>query len=186
MNYFLISTISLMVLGAIAVVLTLTLEGRRSTSGSLQITEEGSDAVRVRKYSTSISVHSRLLTGQITIEFVNKMDCAASGGLTLQLPVGARVTDLVTEASDECQMLGVVQSVFDAQESFKAQSSAGKLVALLQAWDLQNYPLWASVPPSGTTKVYVVYEELLSRKNYHIPFTFPLAQESTLMSSPWT
>ena len=174
MNYFLISTVTLLVLGAIAVVLTLTLEGRRSSSGSsLQITE-GPDAVRVRKYSTSISVHSRLLTGQITVEFVNKMDCAASGSLTLQLPVGARVTDLVTEASDECQMLGVVQSVFDAQESFHAQSSAGKSAAILQAWDLQNYPLWASVPPSGTTKVYIVYEELLSRKNYQIPFHVPI------------
>lgn len=176
MNYFLISTITLLILGAIAVVLTLTLEGRRSSSGSssLQRTEGQSGPIRVRKYSTSISVHSRLLTGKITVEFENERDCAASGGLTLQLPVGARVADLVTEASDECQMSGVVQGVFDAQESFRAQSSAGKSAALLQAWDLQNYPLWASVPPSGNTKVYIVYEELLSRKNYQIPFQVPI------------
>lgn len=131
-------------------------------------------AVSLASYRVSARVRSRLAKTSVDMVLENSADCGAVHGLTLQLPRGARVTDLLMDLSDGCRLESDVKALGEAVEDFEAFSSEGKAAALLTAWDMSNYELQVSVPPNGTARVLLEYQELLFQKLDRVSFQVPV------------
>jgi len=132
------------------------------------------DAVVLSSYHVSTKVNSRLLTTSIDMTFENSEDCSSIYTLTLQLPRNGRVTDLTMNLSNGCQQQSQVKNLNDAVSDFKELSSEGKAAAILTAWDMSNYQLEVSIPPSGITNVTLKYQELLFQKLNKVSFQVPM------------
>lgn len=125
-------------------------------------------------YHVSTDVNSRLATTSIDMIFENYEDCTSAYSMTIQLPVNARVTDLVMDLSDGCQMDSQVKDLDDAVEDFEEFLGDGKAAAILTAWDMSNYGLQVSIPPNGSTSVTLKYQELLVQKLDVVSFQVPM------------
>lgn len=148
-----------------------------SISSGLEDNDDGnatSTAVVLSSYHVSANVNSRLMTTSIDMVFENSEDCASIYATTLQLPRGARVTDLVMDLSDGCQLESQVKDLGAAMEDFEEFYSEGKAAAILTAWDMSNYELQVSIPPTGTTHVLLQYQELLFQKLDRVSFQVPM------------
>jgi len=132
------------------------------------------DAVVLSSYHVSTNVNSRLMNSTIAMVFDNSENCGSIYGITLQLPRNARVTDLIMDLSDGCQLESQIKNLGDAVNDFEEFSSDGKAAAILTAWDMSNYELKVSIPPNGTTNVLLQYQELLSQKLDRVSFQVPM------------
>jgi len=132
------------------------------------------DAVVLSSYHVSTNVNSRLATTSIDMVFENSQDCTSAYGMAIQLPVDARVTELVMNLSDGCQMESTVKNLDQAVEDFEEFYEEGKAAAILTAWDMSNYELQVSIPPNGTTSVTLNFQELLVQKLDQVSFQVPM------------
>lgn len=132
------------------------------------------NAIVLSSYHVSTKVNSRMLTTSIDMVFENTENCSSIYDLTLHFPRDARITDLVMDLSDGCQLGSEVKNLDDAKEDFKEFSSGGKAAAMLTAWDMSNYVLQVSIPPNGTTSVSLQYQELLFKKLDLVSFQVPM------------
>lgn len=130
---------------------------------------------RIESYHVNTTIESRLAQTNVSINFVNDIDCATVLGFTMQLPRFARVTSLHMYLSDGCIQEGEVKELEEAEETFDESASEGKPAAILTAWDSSNYQLQLSIPPLGTTQVEIRFEELLRRQRHQIDFHVPLS-----------
>jgi len=119
-------------------------------------------------------VNSRLMTTSIDMIFENTEDCSSVYSMTIQLPMNARVTDLIMDLSDGCQLDSQVKNLDDAVDAFEELSSEGYAAAILTAWDMTNYELQVSIPPNGITNVSLKYQELLLQKLDLVSFQVPM------------
>jgi len=130
--------------------------------------------VVLSSYHVSTNVNSRLMNSNIAMVFENSEDCSSVYSITLQLPRSARVTDLIMDLSDGCQLESQVKNLDDAVGDFEEFSSEGKAAAILTAWDMSNYELKVSIPSYGTTNVLLKYQELLFQKLDRVSFQVPM------------
>ncbi len=130
---------------------------------------------RVESYQVNTTITSRFAQTSVTVDLVNERDCATILGLTLQLPLDARVTSLQISADNGCTWTGQVQGLQEAIDSFTDAASEGKPAALLSAWDSTNYAVQVSLPPLGKTNLVINMEELLVRKQHQVSFQIPLS-----------
>jgi len=131
-------------------------------------------AIVLSSYHVSTNVNSRLATTSIDMVFENHENCTSVYGLTLQLPLNARVTELVMDLSDGCQMTSQVKDLEQAEKDFEEFHEEGKAAAILTAWDMANYELQVSIPPEGTTSVTLKFQELLAQKLNLVSFQVPM------------
>lgn len=132
------------------------------------------DNVKIETYKVSTTIDTRFATTRVNIVFANEGDCRAIHGFTMQLPTNARVTSLTMQSLD-CIFESDVQEESHAQQTFDEQASQGKPAALLSAWDMANYFMQVSLPAVGKTSVELVYEQVLTRRSYEIPFQIPVS-----------
>lgn len=130
---------------------------------------------RIQSYRVNTTIASRFAQTTVNIDLVNERDCATILGLTLQLPLDARVTDLQILADNGCTWTGRVEALEEAIESFTDTASEGKPAALLSAWDSTNYAVQVSLPPLGNTTLVLVMEQLLRRQQHQVSFQIPLS-----------
>jgi len=136
--------------------------------------ESGDEFVLLSSYHVSTKVNSRLLTTTIDMIFENTEECSVLHGMSLQIPKGAIVTDLVMDLSDGCQLESQVKTLENAVEDFQDYYEEGKPAAILTAWDMSNFELQVSIPPSGTTAVSLKYQEVLVQKSDRVSFQVPM------------
>jgi uncharacterized protein YegL len=142
---------------------------------STSLADESSDEfVLLSSYHVSTKVNSRLLTTTIDMIFENTMECSVLHGISLQIPKDAIVTDLVMDLSDGCQLESEVKTLENAVEDFQDYYEEGKPAAILTAWDMSNFELQVSIPPSGTTAVSLKYQEVLVQKLDKVSFQVPM------------
>jgi len=132
------------------------------------------DGIVLSSYHVSATVNSRLITTSIDMIFENRKNCSAVHGISLQLPRNARVTDLVMDLSDGCQLGSQVKTLDDAVQDFQGFASEGKAAAILTAWDMSSYELEVSIPPNGSTSATLKYQELLYQKLDKVSFQVPM------------
>lgn len=126
------------------------------------------------KYHVTTNVRSRLAHTSIAMVFYNPNEaCSNIHSLNVQLPRNARLTDLVMNLSDGCELNSTVKSLETAKDAFQQASSSGKPAALLTAWDMANYNIKVSIPSNGTTQVLLKYQELLWQKLGRVTFQVP-------------
>jgi uncharacterized protein YegL len=130
--------------------------------------------VVLSSYHVSTNVNSRLMTTSIDMIFENTEDCSSVYDMTIQLPRNARVTDLIMDLSDGCQLDSQVKNLDDAVNDFEELYSEGYAAAILTAWDMDNYELQVSIPPNGITNVSLKYQELLIQKLDLVSFQVPM------------
>ena len=63
-----------------------------------------SSVVVLSSFHVSTHVNSRLMNTNIDMVFENTANCSSIHTITLQLPKNARVTDLIMDLSDGCQL----------------------------------------------------------------------------------
>jgi len=136
--------------------------------------DDDDGAIVLSSYHVSTNVTSRLATTSIDMVFENYNNCTSVYGLTLQLPLNARVTELIMDLSDGCQMESQVKDLKQAEEDFEDLYSEGKAAAILTAWDMSNYELQVSIPPYGATSVTLKFQELLVQKLNLVSFQVPM------------
>ncbi len=139
-----------------------------------KVLADDDDAIVLSSYHVSTNVNSRLATTSIDMIFENVEDCASVFGTTIQLPVNGRVTELVMDLSDGCQLESQVKNLDEAVKDFEEFSGEGKAAAILTAWDMANYNLEVSIPPNGVTSVTLKYQELLVQKLNQVSFQVPM------------
>ena len=61
-------------------------------------------SVVLSSFHVSTHVNSRLMNTKIDMVFENTANCSSIHTITLQLPKNARVTDLIMDLSDGCQL----------------------------------------------------------------------------------
>ncbi len=132
------------------------------------------NAIVLSSYHVTTDVNSRLAITSIDMVFENYEDCTSAYSMTIQLPMNARVTELVMDLSDGCQMDSQVKDLDDAVEDFEEFLGEGKAAAILTAWDMSNYDLQVSIPPNGSTSVSLKYQELLVQKLDLVSFQVPM------------
>ena len=138
------------------------------------ITDAIDNTIVLSSYHVNTDVNSRLAITSIDMIFENYEDCTSAYSMTIQLPVDARVTELVMDLSDGCQMDSEVKDLDDAVEDFEESLGEGKAAAILTAWDMSNYALQVSIPPNGSTSVTLKYQELLVQKLDLVSFQVPM------------
>lgn len=67
-------------------------------------TTSSSSSVALSSFHVSTHVNSRLMNTKIDMVFENSANCSSIHTITLQLPKNARVTDLIMDLSDGCQL----------------------------------------------------------------------------------
>jgi hypothetical protein len=67
-------------------------------------TSSSSSSVVLSSFHVSTHVNSRLMNTNINMVFENSANCSSIHTITLQLPKNARVTDLIMDLSDGCQL----------------------------------------------------------------------------------
>eukprot|EP00531_Pseudo-nitzschia_arenysensis_P014322 CAMPEP_0116137930 /NCGR_PEP_ID=MMETSP0329-20121206/12503_1 /TAXON_ID=697910 /ORGANISM="Pseudo-nitzschia arenysensis, Strain B593" /LENGTH=664 /DNA_ID=CAMNT_0003632863 /DNA_START=21 /DNA_END=2015 /DNA_ORIENTATION=- len=139
-----------------------------------KVSANNDDAIVLSSYHVSTNVNSRLATTSIDMVFENIQDCASVYATTIQLPVDGRVTELVMNLSDGCQLESQVKNLDEAVEDFEGFSDEGKAAVILTAWDMTNYNLQVSIPPNGVTSVTLKYQELLVQKLDQVSFQVPM------------
>lgn len=132
------------------------------------------DGIVLSSYHVSTNVNSRLATTSIDMVFENNEDCATAYSMTIQLPVNARVTELVMDLSDGCQLGSEVKDLDQAEEDFEKFLEGGKAAAILTAYDMSSYNLEVSIPPNGATNVTLEFQELLVQKLDLVSFQIPM------------
>jgi len=157
----------------IRLLLLLVVACRLSASLAEQVVSDN-EGVVLSSYHVSTKVSSRLVTTSIDMVFENTKNCSSLHGMSLQIPKGSVVTDLVMDLSDGCRLESEVKTLDDAVEDFKDNYEQGKPSAILTAWDMSNFELQVSIPPSGTTSVKLQLQELLFRKLDKVPFQVPM------------
>ena len=139
--------------------------------------DEGANSesnTRITSYQVNTAIASRFARTKIILDMVNMRNCSTRNGITLQLPLNARVTSLNMSLSDGCHMDSVVKKESEAISEFDESVREGKPAALLEAYDASNYVIQVSLPPNGETRVELVLEELLYRKQSQIAFQIPI------------
>ena len=63
-----------------------------------------SSVIVLSSFHVSTHVNSRLMNTNIDMVFENTANCSSIHTITLQLPKNARVTDLIMDLSDGCQL----------------------------------------------------------------------------------
>ena len=126
-------------------------------------------------YGVNATITSRLARTVLTIVVANALDCASIHGITLQLPLAARVTSLKTMADNGCNTYGKVQTLKEARETFVETASKGLPSAYIEERDLFTHSVQVAMPPLGKTKVELILEELLQQRvgqvEFQVPFT---------------
>lgn len=129
----------------------------------------------VTYYGVNSTITSRLARTILTVVTANALDCASIHGITIQLPLAARVASLKTMADDGCNTYGKVQTLEEARETFVETASHGLPGAYVEERDSFTHSLQVAMPPLGTTRVELVLEELLHQRvgqvEFQVPFT---------------
>jgi hypothetical protein len=128
----------------------------------------------VTHYGINATISQRLARTVLTIEVANALNCTSIHGITMQLPIGARVTSLRTFMDDGCSTHGQVKTLEEARETFVETATQGLPGAYVEARDAVTYSLQVSIRPLGFTLVELVLEELLRARVGEIEFQIPL------------
>ncbi|CAB9520302.1 trypsin inhibitor heavy chain H4 [Seminavis robusta] len=131
----------------------------------------------ITAYNINATISHRLARTVIKMEVANALDCTSIHGVTLQLPLAARVAALRTIADDGCTTRGEVQALEEARETFVETAAQGLPGAYVEARDAVTYSLQVSLPPMGTTVVELVLEEILRQRVGQVEFQIPLVPD---------
>jgi len=147
----------------------------------LSKSSDGDDGIstRITRYAVNTTIETRFARTHVTVDFINEENCSTKRGFTMQLPLGARVSNLKMETTVSdgglCSMNGAVQAEEQAMNTFSDSVKGGRPAALLQAYDSSNYGVQVSLPALGTSRLEIWYEELLRRERNQIPFQVPFS-----------
>eukprot|EP00929_Paragymnodinium_shiwhaense_P122112 TRINITY_DN9468_c0_g1_i1.p1 TRINITY_DN9468_c0_g1~~TRINITY_DN9468_c0_g1_i1.p1 ORF type:complete len:690 (+),score=155.74 TRINITY_DN9468_c0_g1_i1:117-2186(+) len=131
--------------------------------------------VDLNLFKVNTTIRARFATTRVTVHLNNTANCSQPTGFTFSLPKNARVTSLLMNMSDGCDLSSSVKSEASAQDLFQNAIAAGEAAALLQAWNNSNYGVSANLPPQGEAIINIEYGELLERRKGKIAFMLPLA-----------
>jgi len=129
----------------------------------------------ITSYGINATISQRLARTVLTIDIANALDCVSVHGLSLQLPMAARVASLRTITEDgSCSTVGKVQTLEEARETFVENAANGLPGAYVEEQDSVSYSVQVTLPPLGQSRVELVVEEILRQRVGQVEFQIPL------------